>query len=161
MYDGGRMTFSPTSFSRVATIALIFLYLIVITGATVRLTGSGLGCPDWPTCTSTRPVPEIEYHGLIEFFNRMMTLPTSVATLAALWMSFRLREPRRDLRIGSTLAVLGVVIQIVLGALTVKLQLPWLVVSLHFLVSIAILSGATYMQPGRCSPCGFDFVVPR
>ena len=122
--------------------ALFFFLAIVVTGATVRLTGSGLGCPDWPSCHGTRPIPAAEHHALMEFFNRTVSLPTTLAALAAVWVCRRLAAPRRDLRIASMVAFLGIPVQIVLGGLTVLLELPPLVVSAHFLVSIAILSAA-------------------
>jgi heme a synthase len=137
---------------RAADAALFWLVAIVVTGATVRLTGSGLGCPNWPSCTGARPVPELEYHAVIEFFNRLVSFPTLVATLAAWWVARRLHTPRPDLRLGSTLMVVGVLTQVVLGGLTVRLELPPLVVSAHFLFSVAILAAATFTSLAARSP---------
>jgi cytochrome c oxidase assembly protein subunit 15 len=133
--------------------ALVFLYLIMVTGATVRLTGSGLGCPNWPSCHGARPIPSaIAARPLVEFTNRMMSLPTTVFALTAWIMALRLRPRRRDLRWGSGLAVLGVLAQIVLGGLTVLLKLPPIMVAVHFLVSICILAAATWAWHAGASP---------
>jgi len=134
----------PTA-RRATAVALFFQWFIVVTGATVRLTGSGLGCPNWPTCTTTRAVPEIEQHALIEFLNRMTATPTLLAALVAMWVCWRLDGmTRRDLRVASTLVVAGVLVQAAIGAFTVILELPPEVVSAHFVVSIALLGAATF-----------------
>lgn len=130
---------------RAAGAALFFLWFIIITGATVRLTGSGLGCPNWPTCTTTRAVPELEYHAMIEFLNRMTSTPTLICVVLSTWIAFRLAGPvRRDLRWTTMLCVIGVLVQAGVGALTVILKLPPIVVSIHFVTSIAILLAATW-----------------
>lgn len=153
--------FELPTMRRAADVALFFLVAIVVTGATVRLTGSGLGCPDWPSCTGARPVPEIEYHAVIEFFNRLVSFPTLVATAAAWWIARHLREPRRDLRIGTGLALLGVLVQIVLGGLTVRLELPPSIVSAHFLVSVGILIAATFTCVAARSQHPLTLQTPR
>lgn len=137
---------------RATAAALLLQWLIVVSGATVRLTGSGLGCPNWPTCTDTRAVPALEHHALIEFVNRMMATPTLLTALLAAWVAWRLRPARLDLRIATTLVVAGVLVQAVLGALTVLLGLPPAVVSAHFLVSIGLLAAATFAWQAAASP---------
>ncbi|MCW2961501.1 MAG: cytochrome oxidase assembly [Thermoleophilia bacterium] len=137
--------YAPRAARRATAVALFFQWFIVITGATVRLTGSGLGCPNWPTCTTTRAVPELEQHALIEFLNRMTTTPTLLTAIAALWICWRLvGAARRDLRIATSLVVGGVFVQAGLGALTVILELPPEIVAVHFLVSIGLLAAATF-----------------
>lgn len=129
---------------RAAILALAFQWIIVVTGATVRLTGSGLGCPNWPTCTETRPVPELEQHAVIEFLNRMTTTPTLLTAIVAAWICWRLAGPTRsDLRLATSITVAGVLVQAALGALTVVLELPPEIVAVHFLVSIGLLTSAT------------------
>ena len=66
---------SPAVFRRLTLLALLALAFIVVTGGAVRLTGSGLGCPDWPTCADDRVVAPLEYHPMIEFVNRTITGP--------------------------------------------------------------------------------------
>ncbi|MBP6684982.1 MAG: COX15/CtaA family protein, partial [Leucobacter sp.] len=72
--------------------------LIIATGGAVRLTGSGLGCTDWPLCTpgSLVPTQEQSYHALIEFGNRTISGPLLLAALAVLIIGWKLRTQRRD-----------------------------------------------------------------
>ncbi len=134
---------------RATTVALFFQWFIVLTGATVRLTGSGLGCPNWPTCTSTSTVPELSFHPMVEFLNRVTATPTLLAALVALWTCWRLARPigarpRRDLRIATSLVVVGILAQAVVGAFTVILELPPEIVAVHFLLSMLLLVVATF-----------------
>jgi cytochrome c oxidase assembly protein subunit 15 len=137
-----RLGVTPEQFRRVAYVALAFCTLIVFTGAAVRLTGSGLGCHDWPKCTSTRLVPQLQTHGLIEFSNRVMTTIVAVPCLAAAILAWFRRPFRRDLAIVALLLPLGVVGQAVLGGLTVLYGLDpgWVIA--HFLLSMALLVAA-------------------
>src|SRR6476659_8405320 len=88
---------SPLTYRRVAVAALAVCTLIVFTGAAVRLTGSGLGCPEWPRCHGTRLTPELRTHGIIEFSNRVMTSVVLIPCLLAVWATWRRRPFRRDL----------------------------------------------------------------
>ena len=145
--------YSLRAAQRATLVALVFQWIIIITGATVRLTGSGLGCPNWPTCTTTRAVPALEQHALIEFLNRMTTTPTLVAALVSLWICWRITGPRRrDLRIATALVVGGIFVQATLGAMTVIFELPPEIVSAHFLVSIGLLTAATFAWHASGSP---------
>jgi heme a synthase len=137
-----RFTVDPARYRRVAYVALAFCTLIVFTGAAVRLTGSGLGCHDWPKCTSTRLVPQLQTHGLIEFGNRVMTTIVIVPCLLAAILGWRRRPFRRDLALIALLLPLGVVGQAVLGGLTVLYGLDpgWVIA--HFLLSMALLVAA-------------------
>lgn len=140
-----RARFSLSAVRRATAAALFFQWFIVLTGATVRLTGSGLGCPNWPTCTTTRAVPELEQHAMIEWLNRMTATPTLITALIALWACWRIAgRARPDLRIASSLVVVGVVVQAGVGALTVVLELPPEIVASHFLISIGLLAAATF-----------------
>src|ERR1700736_6689079 len=91
-------TVTPRQYTRVAYIALGALTLIVLSGAAVRLTGSGLGCPDWPKCYG-RAYPPLNAHALIEFSNRLITVPVSLAAGAAWLLALRRRPYRRELAI--------------------------------------------------------------
>ncbi len=95
------------------------LTVIVMTGAAVRLTGSGLGCPTWPRCYG-KIYPPLQTHAVIEFSNRMITVPVSIVAFVAFALAFRRRPYRRDLMRLSALLPLGVLAQAVLGGLTVR-----------------------------------------
>ena len=131
---------APAAATRLFRVALGALCLIVLTGAGVRLTQSGLGCPDWPTCSGRRLVAAWQYHAVIEFGNRIVTVVVTVAVLAALAAAW-LRVPRRrDLVWLAAGLVAGVVAQAVLGGITVlaKLAPGW--VMAHFLLSMAVIA---------------------
>jgi cytochrome c oxidase assembly protein subunit 15 len=88
---------SPAAYRRITMAALALLTLIIVTGGAVRLTGSGLGCTDWPNCTDNQLVSPNEFHANIEFGNRLLTGAVSVAVVAAVLGSLR-RSPRRPRR---------------------------------------------------------------
>src|SRR5947209_3530260 len=94
-----RLTLSPAAYRRVTLIALVALVVIVVTGAAVRLTGSGLGCPSWPKCDSNSLVPHgvSDMHANIEFLNRTFTGIVSVAVVLAVLGSIVRTPRRRDL----------------------------------------------------------------
>jgi cytochrome c oxidase assembly protein subunit 15 len=128
-----------TGWARASLLANI---TIVVTGALVRLTDSGLGCPEWPRCTAESFVPHraLGVHGAIEFGNRMLTYVlvfVAIGTLVAAW-----RRPER--RLAVALAV-GIPLQAVIGGITVLTDLnPW-VVSLHLVVSMALIAGSVVL----------------
>ena len=134
-----RLTISPERYALIARVALVMLTLIVLTGAAVRVTGSGLGCPTWPKCTSNSLYSELTTHGVIEFGNRLLTFFVGFAAIGAFAGAF-LRKPfRRDLALLSVLLPLGVVGQAVLGGFTVLYDLaPGFVMS-HYILSMLIL----------------------
>ena len=130
---------SPVAYRRVTLLAVVALFFIVVTGGAVRLTGSGLGCPDWPTCDNDRLVAPLEYHAMVEFVNRTVTGLVSVVVVVAVLGSLRREPRRRDLTRYSLGLVAGVVGQIVLGGLTVLFDLAPVLVMSHFLLSMALL----------------------
>lgn len=122
-------------------VALAALSLIVLTGAAVRLTGSGLGCPDWPKCYGGS-TPPLESHAVIEYGNRLLTGFVGLAVIAASILAFFRRPYRWHLALFGALLPLGVVGQAILGALVVKYHLaPGLVMS-HFILSMMLLDAA-------------------
>ncbi len=137
-------TVTPEQYLRFAYVALGALTLIVLTGAAVRLTGSGLGCPTWPKCYGNI-YPPLKTHALIEFSNRLITAPVSIAAGAAWLAAVRRRPYRRDLVWLGALLPLGVVAQAVLGGLTVKGQLDYGWVMGHFALSMLILLAAVVL----------------
>jgi cytochrome c oxidase assembly protein subunit 15 len=130
--------------------------LIVVTGGLVRLTSSGLGCPDWPRCTgaSLRPTPEMGVHSAIEFGNRLLTFVLAAVAVATLVTAWRQRPRRRDLRRLALVLALGIPIQAVLGGITVLTKLnPW-VVTLHFVASMVMVALATILLRRSAGPGG-------
>ena len=136
----------PTTYARLTRFALWALAAIVVTGAAVRLTGSGLGCEDWPTCSEDRFVADLEYHALVEFVNRLFTGVVAAAVIAAVLGSWRRRPRRRDLTGLSLGLVAGVLAQVVLGALLVKTELDPRFTMGHFLVSMVLLWNAALLD---------------
>jgi cytochrome c oxidase assembly protein subunit 15 len=134
-------TFTPQRFERLTLFALVALGLIVLTGAAVRLTGSGLGCPNWPKCGEGVVAP-LEVNAWIEYGNRIASALVGVISLVAGFAAWRRRPFRRDLAILGTLLPLGVVMQGVLGGLTVLFHLRPGFVMGHFLLSMLILCAA-------------------
>ena len=130
----------------IARWALWSLVAIVVTGSLVRLTGSGLGCSDWPNCEPGEFVPAADFHGWVEFGNRIVTGLVSAAVILAVAASWW-RQPRRgDLVWWSLGLVAGVVFQIVLGAVTVLTHLSPPIVMSHFLASQVLVSAAVVLQ---------------
>jgi heme a synthase len=135
------LTVTPRQYTIAAYVALGAFTLIVLTGAAVRLTGSGLGCPQWPRCYG-KLYPPLNTHAVIEFSNRMVTIPVSIAAFVAFGLAFRRRPYRRDLVWLSSLLPLGVLGQAVLGGLTVRGALDYGWVMGHFAVSMLVLVAA-------------------
>lgn len=133
-----RFSVTPRQFRLVSYLALGALTLIVLTGAAVRLTDSGLGCSNWPKCGGT-PLPPLSYHALVEFGNRAVSGIVGVITVAVFAVSFFRRPFRRDLMWLSLLLPLGVVAQAVLGGFTVLNHLAPGFVMAHFSLSLLIL----------------------
>jgi cytochrome c oxidase assembly protein subunit 15 len=143
-------TVSPLVFRRVAYAAVGVLVLIVATGATVRLTGSGLGCPHWPTCTPQHALPR-GYHSDIEFSNRVVSAVTVFTTLALAVVAWRTRGLGRRARWLATGVFAGTLAQAPLGAITVYYDLnPYLVIT-HLLLSFTLISLAvlTLLEASR------------
>lgn len=135
------LTLTPAQYALTAYVALGALTLIVMSGAAVRLTGSGLGCPTWPRCYG-KIYPPLNTHAVIEFSNRMITVPVSIAAIAAFALAFRRRPYRRDLMRLSALLPLGVLAQAVLGGLTVRGALDYGWVMAHFALSMLVVAAA-------------------
>jgi cytochrome c oxidase assembly protein subunit 15 len=131
-----------------ATLSLVSQILIVVTGGAVRLTGSGLGCPTWPECEpgSLVNVPEQGIHGVIEFGNRLLTFLLLFISLATFITVMRLKKGNRKGLFWTSLWLgLGIVIQAVLGGITVLTGLNSWIVGAHFLVSMGLISVATFL----------------
>jgi heme a synthase len=140
-----RLELSPTRFLQLTLVSLGALWLIVLTGAAVRVTDSGLGCRHWPGCEAGHPLPAKDYHAFIEFGNRALggvvifsVLLTAVAARFVPGLSSR----------GRRLALwvfAGTLAQAPLGYLAVNTDLHWPVVAAHLLLSMAVIAGAVLL----------------
>ena len=144
----------PATLRRLALASLIANVAIVVTGGAVRLTGSGLGCPTWPSCTDASLTPTKAYavHGIIEFTNRQLTFVLTALVLATLLVAVL---ARRQVKLAVLLAA-SIPAQAVLGGITVLTKLnPWTVAA-HFLLSMAILAVAfaLWWRAGGDAPAG-------
>ncbi len=150
-----RLTVRPATYRRLAVAALGMLVAIVITGAAVRLTGSGLGCSDWPNCEPDEFLAVSTPNQAIEQLNRLFTGLVSLSVAAAVLGSLRRRPYRRDLVWLSLGLVAGVIGQIVLGGITVLVELHPLAVAGHFVLSMVLVTNAVVLvwragrPPGR------------
>lgn len=116
--------------------------LIIGTGGAVRLTGSGLGCPTWPTCTAESLVntPEMGIHGLIEFGNRTLTGLVGILALLVLVFVLKMRRERRDLFVLSLVVLLGIIAQALVGGITVLTGLNPFIVGFHYVASVILVA---------------------
>lgn len=138
-------TISPAGYVRIARLALILVCVIVVTGASVRLSGSGLGCSDWPRCNEQKFIDVSTMHGAIEQANRLFTGLVAIAVAAAV-LAARFRVPyRRDLVVMSWGLVAGVVAQVVLGGVVVLTGLHPLANLGHFALSMILVANGTIL----------------
>lgn len=141
-----RSSLSPERYITYTRAALWSLAIIVVSGGAVRLTGSGLGCSDWPNCQEDQLVADLEYHALIEFVNRLFTGLVTAAVVMAVLGSRRRIPHRRDLTWWSWGLVAGVAAQVVLGGLLVKADLDPRFTMGHFLLSMVLVWNAVVLQ---------------
>lgn len=135
----------PATFRTLAWAALVTQIGIVVTGAAVRLTESGLGCTDWPGCSADRFVPAWGFHHWVEFGNRLLTFVVTAAAAAAV-IGARRRRPYRPLLFRLSLGlVAGIFAQAIIGAVLVRLDLDPRLTNLHFLVSMVLIADAVLL----------------
>ena len=140
--------FGRTRIKFYAWASLVSQILIVVTGGAVRLTGSGLGCPTWPECEpgSITNVPELGIHGVIEFANRVLTFVLLLIALFTFITVLRLAKIERPGFFWTSLVLgLGIVVQAVIGGITVLTGLNSWIVGAHFIVSGALIAVATVL----------------
>ena len=131
-----------------ALAALIANMVIVFTGGIVRVTGSGLGCTDWPTCDGTNITPiagggghEV-WQGYVEFGNRLLSAPVLLTAVLVWWFVRRTGPHPPVVRRLALLLPLGVIGQVVLGGVTVLTGLSPYTVAGHFLASMVLIAAA-------------------
>ena len=154
----GRLTRRPGPRTvRAALVAsLIGLWIIVPSGAAVRLTASGLGCPDWPLCEGNEIIPENSMHAIIEGSNRILSALVVVVAVTAWLIALRASSAGRTLRVFAGIAALSSIGQVPLGAVTVLLDLHPIAVGAHFLLSMVALGAGTV-----AALLAFDLVAQR
>src|ERR687897_584044 len=138
-----RRELSPARYAQLAAASALSLYLIVLTGAAVRLTGSGLACESWPGCQEGAFFPAVNEHSTIEFGNRVMALFPIVLSLATWFLASRTHGLGRWVTWLAGLTFLGTIAQAPLGLLTIRLDLHPLMVATHFLLALVVLATAT------------------
>ena len=140
-----RLELSPTRFLQLTLVSLGALWLIVLTGAAVRVTDSGLGCRHWPGCEAGHPLPAKDYHAFIEFGNRVIGgVVIVLVLLTAVSARFVPGLSRRGRRLALWVFV-GTLAQAPLGYLAVNTDLHWPVVAAHLLLSMAVIAGAVVL----------------
>ncbi len=148
------MQVSPRQYQRIAAGALVSLAIIIVTGAAVRLTNSGLGCDDWPRCNSTKLIDVSSKHAAIEQINRLFTGVVGVAVITAVLASMIRTPRRRDLTRLSWGLVAGVVGNAVLGGISVKYDLHPMLIQGHLLLSMALIVVGTVLVRRAGEPDG-------
>jgi cytochrome c oxidase assembly protein subunit 15 len=136
-----RRVVSPRRFLQLSSITLFTLWVVVTSGAVVRLTASGLGCDNWPRC-GDKPYPEQGGHAAIEFGNRMVALVGIILTLITWLAARRVDGLPRWVRIVALVTALGTIAQIPLGGVTVLLDLHPVAVMSHFLLALLVVAGS-------------------
>lgn len=154
---------SDRLFKRLALVTAIMMGAIIVTGGAVRLTGSGLGCPDWPNCFQHSYVAPLSFHPIIEFTNRLFTIVLSVSVGATALGSLLRRPYRRDLALLAWSLVVGIIGQIILGGLVVLFKLYPPLVMIHFLFTVAMLVDAVVLstRAGQPSTAPVRTVTPE
>ena len=153
---------TPASFVPVAIAAVASLYVIVVSGAVVRLTASGLGCESWPGCEAGSFFPESDAHAFVEFGNRVVAILPLTLTLAAWVAAARTDGLPRWVTWVAAATFLGTLAQAPLGLVTILSALDPLLVMTHFLLALLVLGGAVIVaiEGARVAHGGVEPLVP-
>lgn len=148
------MRFSPARYRTIAICALIALSVIIVSGAAVRLTSSGLGCDDWPQCNSEQLIDVSSTHAAIEQVNRLFTGAVGLAVILAVLAAYRRVPHRRDLPRVAWWLVYGVLANAIIGGISVKVDLHPMWVQSHMLLSMFLVATATLLVRRAGEPDG-------
>lgn len=155
----------PSRFLRIsAWVSFVLNVVIIATGGAVRLTGSGLGCSEWPLCTpdSLVTTPEMGIHGIIEFGNRTISGPLLLFAILVVVLSSRIRSQRRDLFILSVIVFALVALQALIGGFVVWMHLNANLVGVHYIISLIIVCiTAAYLTRLYEAPGARALAVPK
>lgn len=143
--------------------ALVVCYaLLMVTGGAVRLTGSGLGCADWPTCSHNDLIASASFHPLVEFSNRCVTIAVSVVSVLAFLATLQRVPRRRDLVWLGSAVLGGLLAQVVLGGLVVLFKLNPYLVALHFVLTLVVLAIAIVLRHRNAhADVAGELLIPR
>ena len=145
---------SSGGFRRLTTVNLVLLVAIIVSGAVVRLTNSGLGCRDWPNCSADQFVNVSTHHAAIEQLNRIFSGAIGIPIALALIGAYQLRPRRRDL-VRLAWILFGLFwCEAILGGVSVMVKLAWFSVMSHFLLALALVSVALRMRQRAREPEG-------
>lgn len=132
----------PTRNFRILTLgAAVAAWALVAVGGVVRVTQSGLGCPDWPLCHG-RPVPRTDKTAILEYSHRATAAVVTVLLVAVALFAWRRYRSRRDILVPALLAAGSVPFQALLGAIVVWKELPGWIVGVHFVIGMLMLAAA-------------------
>lgn len=145
---------SPERYRVVAVWALVALAVIIVSGAAVRLTNSGLGCDDWPRCNDTKLIDVSSQHSAIEQINRLFTGVVAFAVIAAVLGALRRTPRRNDLVVLSWWLVFGVLANAIIGGISVKVDLHPMWVQSHMLLSMFLVVIGTLLVRRAGEPDG-------
>jgi cytochrome c oxidase assembly protein subunit 15 len=156
--------FTPREFMSIAVTALVLLSIIVVSGGAVRLSGSGLGCDDWPNCNNERILDVSNAHAAVEQINRLFTFLVAFGVVLAALAAWYRRPRRRDLLVYSMVMLIGVPAQGLVGAVVIWTNLHPASVQWHFLLSMVLVAASVMMIVRSREPDGgvrVRAVVPR
>jgi heme o synthase len=139
------------AFRALSVATALVTYALVVLGGVVRVSGSGLGCPDWPLCHG-RLLPPLNLHAIIEYSHRTTASLTSVLVVLTAVVAWSAWRHRRDLVIPATIALGLLAVQVVLGAITVRLELPPMIVLAHLATAMALLGAVSITAVAACLP---------
>jgi len=137
---GRSRSFSPGAFRILAFLALASLFVIVLSGTAVRLTGSGLGCATWPRCSEGSLFPERDFHAIVEFTNRAVSVPVGFLALGTAVGAWFVPGLRRRVAWAAVALLAVVVTEAWLGGVTIRSELDALVVLVHFLLALVAVA---------------------
>lgn len=145
---------TPQRFRGVAIVTLVMLALIIVAGAAVRLTGSGLGCEDWPRCSQTRLIDVSDPHTAVEQVNRLFSALVGVVVVVCAAAARIRTPPRRDLSVLTVILTVGTLANAVIGGISVRVDLHPLAVQAHMLLAMGLIVAGTMLVRRAGEPDG-------
>jgi cytochrome c oxidase assembly protein subunit 15 len=145
---------SSRAFRRLTLVDIVLLVAVVVSGAVVRLTNSGLGCADWPRCSPSEFISVATHHSTIEQLNRLFSGAIGIPIALTLVAAYQ-RSPRRRDLIALGWVMCGLFLSnAVVGGISVKVELAWVSVMGHFLLALALIAVALVMHKRAGEPDG-------